>query len=158
MAKKPEIIQLWNPVVCFGRFFGVTPFKRCDREPYFEYCCTFYCWSLVLVSLSVFALVASVTISKKGSVLSSAFIVEVSQYFIYYAHCKFTLLFFLLRYQDFLRLLQQWIDAERFFLRCNIRLGKFTTNVCWFLYAATIILMIGDNASFILSPVNRLRS
>lgn len=154
MEGKPEIIQIWSPVICFARCYGIVPLKKCDQEPYFERCPGSFCWCLTVASVYLFTLTVAILVFKDTFSLPSTVIADASHHIIYYSHCELTILFFLFRSGDLVRLLQKWIETERLFDRSKIRLGKVTTTQCWFIYIATIIMSTVENTVYIVSAVH----
>lgn len=151
--RKPDIIQLWSPAICFGRCYGIIPLKKCWKEPHFERCTGSFCWALLLSLVYIFTLIISILVLKDSVNKSSTVIVESTHYVIYYFHCEMTLIFFLLRSDDLVNLLQQWIETERLFARNKIQLGRVTTFQCWLIYLASVILSTIENAVYIFSTV-----
>lgn len=151
--RKPDVIKLWSPVICFSRFYGIIHLKKCDHEPYFEKCTGSFCWGLFLSLIYIFTLLIAVLVLKDSLNESSTVIVESSHYVIYYLHCELTLVYFLLYSDDFANLMQKWIDTEILLNLNKIRLGSRTKVKCWIIYLAIIILCTAENSVYIFSTV-----
>lgn len=151
--RKPDVIKLWSPAICFGRFYGIIPLKKCDHEPYFERCIGSFCWGLLLSLVYTFTLMVCFLVLKDSLNESSTVIVESAHYVIYYSHCEMTLIFFLLHCEDIVNLMRKWIEIERLFNLNHIRIGSRTTAQCWIIYLATVIMSTTENSVYIFSTV-----
>lgn len=151
--QKPDVIKLWSPAICFGRFYGIIPLKKSDREPYFERCSGSFCWGLFLSLIYTFTLMVCILVLKDSLNQSSTVIVESAHYVIYYLHCEMTLVFFLLHSEDLINLMRKWIDTESLLNLNKIRIGNRTTALCWIIYLATIIMSTVENSVYIFSKV-----
>jgi len=159
---QPQVIQLLSPLIEFGRCCGIIPLKKVDREPYFELCQGSLCCNVVSFLLYFFTLIVSLlllvesafvnTSSSSGAIISS-FVFTASQYVTYYIHCEVTLIFFITHHDDFIRLLQKWINLEMYLNRYNIRLSSSVKIQCWIIYIATVTLFSLEIVFFILRKV-----
>ena len=156
IERKPDIIQIWSPVICLARCYGIIPLKKRDREPYFERCSGSFVWSLMATTIYLFILIVSILVFKDSLSLSSKVIVESSHNIIYYGHCETTLLFFLFRSGDVIRLFHHWIETERFFSRIQIRLGRVTKAQIWFFCVVTFIMSTVDYTTYVVNAVTRV--
>jgi hypothetical protein len=157
---QPQVIQLLSPLIEFGRCCGIIPLKKIDTEPYFELCRGSLCCNIVsfliylfTLIVSMFLLVESAFINESSSGNISSFVFNAGQYATYYIHCEVTLIFFLMRHGDLIRLIQQWIDLELFLNRYNIRLSSSLKMQCWVIYVATVSLFTLDIVFYILRKV-----
>lgn len=153
MAKKPDVIQLWNPVISFLRCYGVVPLKQCDKDPYFERSSGSFCWCLSVASIYLFTFVISVCLVIDTFNSSSKMIADATFYLIYYAHCEMTLVFFLYYSGELVSLFQHWVETERQLQLRKIFIGKITKAQCWLIFIATVILSNLENGFYITGAV-----
>lgn len=154
MKKKPDFIQLWNPVISFCRIYAVIPLRQSDKEPYFERCSGSLCWCLLVASIYLFGFVLSVILVLDTFSSSSKIIANATFYLIYYVHCEMTLVFFIYRSQDLLDLFQNWIQVENLLIKHKIHLGKVLVAQCWAIVIATLIMSHLENGCYIISAVS----
>jgi gustatory receptor len=153
MAKIPDVIQLFNPIISFLRCYGVVPLKKCDKEPYFERSSGLFCWCLSVALIYLFTFVISVRLVIDTFNSSSKMIADATFYLIYYAHCEMTLVFFLYYSGEIVSLFQHWVETERLLHLRQIFLGKITKAQCWLIFIATVILSNLENGFYITSAV-----
>ncbi|XP_046458761.1 gustatory receptor for sugar taste 64b-like [Daphnia pulex] len=138
MKKKPDFIQLWNPVISFCRIYAVIPLRQSDKEPYFERCSGSLCWCLLVASIYLFGFVLSVILVLDTFSSSSKIIANATFYLIYYVHCEMTL---------------NWIQVENLLIKHKIHLGKVLVAQCWTIVIATLIMSHLENGCYIISAV-----
>ena len=153
---KPDVIQLWCPVINFGRCFGIIPLKTIDTNPYIQRCMGSTCASIGFFLLYSFAFVVSFLVFKdnvgKANHISVA-IVESSKFLFYYCHCLLTLAFFLYRSDDLVLLIKNWVELEQELSRYKINLGASTKNAFFVICTSTLILFSTESALYLISQV-----
>lgn len=155
--EKPDVIQLWNPVISFFRCYAIIPLRQSNNEPYFERCRGSFCWCLTVATIYLFTFVISVLLVIDTFNSSSKMIADATFYLIYYAHCEMTLVFFLFQSTELLQLFQNWIDTERILSQSQIAIGRSTKCQCWFIFIATVIMSNLENGLYITGAV-RIRT
>ena len=150
----PEVIRLWSPAIGFLRCYGVIPFKKSNREPYFERCAGSYVWGLFLSFIYLFILGIWIVLLMDSFTKPTAILIETCHTITYYCHSELTLVFFFLNSENLLSLFQQWIRTERLLSRIKIELRKKTMIQCWGLYVTLIILSTLENIFFLYSTVS----
>ena len=161
LRNQPQVIQLLSPLIEFGRFCGIIPLKKVDREPYFELCQGSLCCNVVSFLLYFFTLIVSLLLLVESAFVNTSsssgtisFVFTASQYVTYYIHCEVTLIFFITHHDDFIRLLQKWINLEMYLNRYKLRLSSSVKIQCWIIYIATVTLFSLEIVFFILRKVN----
>ena len=155
---KPQVIQLLNPFIDFGRCCGIIPLRKCSSEPYFEFCPGSFCCNIASFVIYLITLIISLLLLVESFFISSGnivnFVCTSSQYVTYYIHCEVTLIVFMLRYDHLIVLLQKWIDLEGLLLkRCNIQLSISVKRQCWLIYFSTATLFTIESVLFVLRKV-----
>jgi len=153
--KKPELIEMWRPIININRYLGIALLQPVDEEPYFKYR-QFSCW-LIISGVIVFIFSYSLTLTSLGfqhrftRTISSLVLVELVIELIYLIHCQLTIVFFLHRGKRFVDLFQHWIETERSLK--NKHIYQPIGNAFKYYYCIIIILLQTESVIRLLSDL-----
>lgn len=155
VKEKPDLFDLWRPIINLNRHLGIVLLQPIDNAPYFKHQLRSFRLinSAVVVFIFSYLLVLAIISFQNQfthSILSEV-LVDLVTDLIYLIHCQFTIGFFLNRGKRLVDLFQNWTKTERSLK--NKRIYQPVGNSYKYYFTLLFVLLLAENVIRLLSDL-----